>query len=217
VQNLSLSHWTTPISVFVDGSVEIAGRTRLSGLIELIAGGAITVGDSAVVDNIILSGEDSVVVRDVAKSSAILISAGSIMVRDRATLTYPSLLLADVPDAGPTRPGGIFLRSRGALESVCYLREKPFHGFATERFLYVDTLTQVRGTLVSQSHTDMRGRLEGSSLTERYYFEYPPTTYINWLKDAYIDRGKLDFTPVLPALENDSTSAYYVLRQDRAR
>jgi len=213
-QNVNWQRWDRTVSFFVDGSVEITGQTRLSGLIEIVAGGTITVSDSASVDNVILSAEDSVVVRDAAKSSAILISEGSIIVRDRASLTYPSLLLCDVPE-GPTQPGGIYLRSRGILESVCYLREKSFHGFLTDRFLYVDTVSQARGTLISQSYTDLRGRLDGCSMTERYYFAYPPTTYLNWLKDATIDRTRLDFTPVLPALDVD-TASWYVLRQDRA-
>jgi hypothetical protein len=217
MRDLSLSPFDEVKTIAVDGTVEITGRSRLSGLIEIVAEEAIFVRDSAIVDNAILIAGDSIVVSGAASSSAILISEGRIVIRDRATLRYLSLLLADVAE-GPDQPGGIFLRSRVPLETVACLRVKPFQSPSTDRLLYVDTLTTVRGMLLSQGYIDLRGRLEGCSITERFHFEYPPTTYVNWVKDAYIDRSKLDFTPVLPTLmAQDSAAGYYVLRQERAK
>ena len=204
-------------TITVDGSVEITGRTHLSGLIEIVAENAIFVRDSAVVDNVILTATDSVIVTGAARSSAILISEGSVVITDRASLVYPSLLLADISE-GPNRQGGLFLRSRVPMESTVWLTEKPFQMPSPDRLLYVDTVSLVRGNLVSQGYTDLRGRLEGSCLTERFHFDYPPTTYVNWLKDAYLDRTRLDYTPVLPALADlDSTAGYYVMRQERVQ
>lgn len=216
LRDLAFENWGDTKSIFVDGSVEIKGRTRLSGFIEIVSNHSIIVTDSAIVDNIILTATDSVVIAGTAKSSAVVISEGKIIVRDRATLVYPSLLLADTPD-GPNEPtGGIYLRGRGLLESVAYSREKPLQFGSPERLLYLDTLTRYQGAMIAQGYTDLRGRLEGSAMTNRFHFDYPPTTYVNWLKDAHIDRSRLDFTPVLPAMEpSDSTGSYYVLRQDQ--
>jgi hypothetical protein len=216
LRDLVFQNWSGTKSIFVDGSVEIKGRTRLSGFIEIVSNHTIIVGDSAVIDNIILTATDSVVIADNARSSAVVISQGKIIVGDRATLVYPSLLLADVTDDPNEPEGGIYLRSRRLLESVAYVREKPFQFGSPDRLLYLDTLARYQGVMIAQGYTDLRGRLEGSAVTDRFHFNYPPTTYVNWLKDAHIDRSRLDFTPVLPALEpSDSTGSYYVLRQDR--
>ncbi len=216
LRDVSLKLFDKIKTVSVDGTVEITGHTHLSGLIEIIAEEAIFIRDSAVIDNVILIAGDSIVVSGAASSSAVLISEGKIVIRDRTTLVYPSLLLADVSD-GPDQPGGVFLLSRAPLETTACVRVKPFQTPSTDRLLYVDTLTTVKGSLLSQGYVDLRGRLEGCCITERFHFDYPPTTYVNWLKDAYIDRSKLDYTPVLPALTAiDSVAGYYVMRQERA-
>jgi cytoskeletal protein CcmA (bactofilin family) len=204
-------------SIFVDGSVEINGHSRLSGFIEIVAEKSITVGDSAIIDNIILWARDSIVISDAARFSALAICEGKIIVKNHASLVYPSLLLADTPE-GPTEPGGgIYLRSRGRLESVCYLREKPFQSWSSERMLYLDTVSYFQGMLISEGQIDLRGRVDGSTITERFHFDHPPTTYINWLKDAYINRTRLNFMPVLPVLttDADSTAGYFIMRQDK--
>jgi hypothetical protein len=216
MRDVSMRYFDEVKTIAVDGTVEITGHTHLSGLIEIVAEETIFVRDSAVLDNVVLIAGDSIVVSGAASSSAILISEGKIVISDRATLVYPSLLLADVSD-GPDQPGGVYLQSRVPLETIACLRVKPFQTPSTDRLLYVDTLTTVRGTLLSQGYVDLRGHLEGCCITERFHFEYPPTTYVNWLKDAYIDRSKLDYTQVLPSLTSvDSVAGYYVVRQECA-
>ena len=202
-------------SIFVDGSVEIVGRTMLSGFIEIVADESIYVRDSATIDNVILLAADSIVISGAARSSALLMSQGRITVRDQATLADPSLVMSMRTD-DHEEPGGLFLDSRRPMETVAYLQAPTSQPPSTGRLLYVDTFSVVRGSLYSQGHVDLRGRLEGNCVTERFHFYYPPTTYINWLKDASIDRSKSKGLTVLPALAGSGGSGgYYVLRQER--
>ena len=202
-------------TIFVDGSVEVVGRTRLSGFIEIVSDESIYVRDSVNIDNVIMVAADSIVVSGAVRSSAQLMSAGKVVVRDRAILSSPSLLLSLLPENSDT-PGGLFLESRLLMETVAYLQGRTSEAPTTERLLYVDTFSVVRGSLLSQGYTDLRGRLEGNCVTERFHFYYAPTTYINWLKDASVDRSKSTGLTVLPALTQEGRSGgYYVLRQER--
>lgn len=220
--NLELSNFVLTevdeiTSIFVAGFVEIRGSSQLSGLVEIVAGGPIYVRDSSTLDGAILYSQDSVVVSQNASLSATAIAHKGIYVRDRASLVYPSSLLVDVRRDSEPQGQGIFLSSRGWLESVCFLSLEDPAEDKSGAMLFLDTSCVFVGAMVSQGLADIRGRVYGTIITEQFRYELPPTTYINWVRDLYIDRGGLDFSPALPVLSGDvSSGKLAVLRRDRS-
>jgi len=215
----AVTHFGNPQSLFAGGSIDICADSRLSGLIELVAQGTIRISDSAIVDACVLWANDSIIIENDAHFSGIAITPGTLVVRDLAVLAYPSLLLADSPTDAMAQTGGIRLRSSGRLESMCILRHdhRVRSSSNSTRLLYVDTATTFIGFLLSEDQTDIRGRLYGSAATELFQYIYPPSTYVNWLRDVYVNRRALNHTPALPVLTApDGRCAYRIIRRDRA-
>ena len=201
-------------SLFVGGSAEIGGRSRLIGPIEIVADRSIVIKDSAAMDMVLLYAEDSVVLAGNCRFSGTIVCRGRISVRDDAALVYPSLLLLRVDESSESNDG-IFLSSSYPLESTCYASLADTSVSSQKCMILVDTATTLTGYLVSDGRVDLRGQLIGSVITEQFYLHLPPTTFVNWVKDCYIDRNMLSFNPVLPVLDAASAPAgHRVVRQD---
>lgn len=193
-------------SMFVDGHAEISGTSHVPDLIEIVSDEFIVVRDSAVVDGALLFAADSVILEGNAVFSGIVVCGGRVIVREQARLLYPSALINfAVPGTGkPIDSAGIYLQIKGYAETVAVV-ERSDEDSRNNRVLYVDTATSVRGYLYSGEHVDLRGTVYGSVVTEQFRFEYPPTTYINWLTNCCIDRTKLDYHPCLPILKRSDS------------
>lgn len=197
----------------VDGHLEFRGKCRISAFCEVIAG-SITVGGQSVVDNLLLVAEDSLCIEGEAAFSGIAISPTAISVRDHAALRYPSELIVYDRDTYDRRQATCSLTSTGLLEAaVVGLGVVGREGDGA--FIYVDTAAMLTGYILCTNEVDMRGRVLGSVMTERFRYELPPTTYINWVKDCIIDRARLTHEPLLPMLESpDTTVTAGILRED---
>ncbi len=212
--NDALISTSTISSIFVGASAEIAGQSRLIGLIEIVADRSIVIKDSADIDMALLYAEDSVVFAGNCRFSGTVICRGKIVVRDNAALVYPSLLFLEVDESSESG-GGIYLTSSHPLESTCYATLLDTSVSPQKCMIYLDTDITFTGFLVSQGRVDLRGRLIGSVVTEQFHYSLPPTTYVNWVKDCYINRNMLRFSPVLPVLDRESSpDGYRIMRQD---
>lgn len=209
--DISLKGFPSIKSFFVNGFVEITGQCRLSGLIEIIAQGPIYMKDSSLADYLILSSPDSIIISGNAIFSAIAISETKIVIEEKARLTYPSLLFVRDGDNAALAEAGIFLKSRSPMESVCYAERNFKPEDEIHPYVYLDTNSTFTGIIVSESQVDLRGKMAGSVYAERFQYFAVPTTYVNWLNDFQIDRGKLKYDPTLPMLINSSDSATYAV------
>ena len=209
ISDLSYSSPSEITSIFVDGFIEIDGETRIDGLVEIVASGPIRVKGTSVLDNVILYSEDSILIGGKTAFSGIAISSSKIIVDDLATLTHPSLLLVLKEDQECKDGCGIQLRSRGKLESICYLASREPSDMRTDYLLYLDTLSRFTGFLIAQGKADLRGGVNGSVVVNRFQYWLPPTTYVNWVKDFHIKRAALDFSPALPVLTGAGESGNY--------
>ncbi len=218
IKGLSASRFDQISSLFARGSIEITGNSRISGTIELVSDRHIDLRDSATVDGAILWAEDSIVICDYARFSGIAISPGKIIIRDEASLAYPALVLADLPESSQDEESGLQISSRGLLEAVCIVRHDPDIAESRERLLYLDTACIFTGFLISAGQCDIRGRVAGSIVTEQFHYDFPPTTYVNWLKGVHVNRQWLDYLPTLPiTATSDSSARYGIVRQDRVQ
>jgi hypothetical protein len=200
-------------SIKVNGYVEINKSSKLGGLLEISADN-IYIRDSAVIDNVILLAQDSILFSDNSFFTGIAISYGNIIVKDKASLGYPSLLLICDNENNFKEDCGITISSKGQLESNCWINFTYSETNPQDYLFYLDTLSIFKGTISCAGKADIRGTVYGSIVTERFHYYLPPTTYINWVKDFYINREYLDYTPVLPIFDNTDSSRYGILRED---
>jgi hypothetical protein len=188
------------LSIFVGGSVEITGRTTITGLVEIVAGGPVTISDSSVVDESLLYSSDSILVAGKSQFSGVAVSTRRICVSERAGMTYPGLLMVKPIQRESSDSSGIWIQSHGSLEGICYLAATTSPKRSPVYQLYQDTGTVFSGFLVSENVSDVRGTLYGSVMTRQFLYTEPATEYVNWVKDLKVDRARLKVEPVLPLL-----------------
>lgn len=189
-------------SLFVGGRLTIAGGSRLTGLLEIVADGTITVSDSAALDEVILYSNDSIVFQGDCVFSGTAVSRAHILMADRSRLLYPSMLYLDAEHEAVDSSTGIRLVSAGLLEGtvVTYCDKRTTD---TELpLLRAAPCTTLRGYILSQGELDAQGKIFGSIVTRQFGFRVSPTTYVNWVRDIHVNRTMLDFEPALPVLDN---------------
>lgn len=202
-------------SLFVNGYVEIAGSTRLSGLTEIVADGPIYLRDSSVMDQGVLWSEDSIVMSGSAHFSGIAMSNSRIVVKDKVALSYPGSLLITGDSITNYNSCGIWLMSRGVLEGLCCLRLKELDAQEKDYQIYLDTSSTFTGGIISEGKVDLRGTVYGTIVTSRFSYTEPTTTYINWAKDFHVDRTKLTFALAAPILGTEHLqSGFRILSQE---
>lgn len=218
-ENCRYSNLEHVISVFVNGYAEITRSSSLTGLIELVADGPIFLKDSANVDQAILYSRDSIVISGTAHFSGIAISHRQIIVKDNASLSYPALLLFTPKKAWSYDSASIWIGSTRALEGICYVHVNDPERTRDEFNVYLDTGVTFTGAIVSEGSVDLRGRIIGTVVTDRFSYSEPTTKYINWAKDFRIDRTRLSFIPVPPMLASRTSEPrrFSIVRQDLAK
>jgi hypothetical protein len=126
------------------------------------------------------------------------VARGKVSVRDGADLSYPSLIISLADKLGADQPNVISLSSCKRISTIGMLLSSDEFDVSHSGRIYVDSLAVVEGVLYSSGYTDLRGHIYGSVITRHFHYFRRPTTYINWLRDAVIDRSRLMFRPSLP-------------------
>jgi hypothetical protein len=218
IKGLSVASRDRVSSVFVGGCLEIAGNSRLGGLIELVADGPIILKDSVVVDGALLYSADSILITGGSVFSGVAVSKRKIVVEGSAAVLYPSALYLDARHERCDGGCGIFLNSRGLLETSCIAASEGGNAEQDDYRLRVDTAVRFSGFLLSNASADVRGAISGSIVTDRFHFHAPPSTYVNWVRDLYVNRSALGFTPALPVLtESSGGNRFRTLRRNTGR
>lgn len=202
----------TIVTVDVGGFAEFKGKNGISGLLEIACDGPIFVSDSTILDQVLLYSADSIVISGEARFSGIAISESRIVVDHNATLEHPSCLMISKSGPSSTDRSEIIIRSRQYHEAVCYVPADT--GRSSSNVLYLDTGVVLTGYMISHDKTDLRGAVLGSVMTERFHYEVPPSTYVNWVKDVYINRSGLDYDLLLPFGGDGERTWVDIIRQD---
>ena len=78
--------------------------------------------------------------------------------------------------------------------------------------LNVDASAIVNGVTYSDMYTELRGLINGCVLTDAFYLYEKPTIYINWMKNAMINRTIINNDIILPLSYDINTD--YVIAQE---
>ena len=210
-------HWSSTEHVFSVGAradLDIEGNSTVDGMVEFSCDQTIRVSDSAFVSLAVLWARDSIIIEDDAIFSGIAMSPGIIVVRDEARLRYPALLLSYNSDNAPDTTPVIQVRSHQVCEGSIVSLLTTSNPSDIANTIYLDTSSVLVGCILSSSQVDVRGTVWGSIVTERFLFAQPPATYTNWIRNAWIDRTRLQHVPEVPMLADSGVIARVVAVRD---
>jgi len=185
-----------PITIIAGGNIRIDGESRIDGLVQFVAERSIVVANGSRINDAVLLADDSLIIGGAAQFTGQAICGGRIGINDRAEIRYPSLLYAYYPGH---KGGSMISFGRNTTSAVVAIAEGNTDPDSPPvDIIQIDSGAVVKGTVICPEGTDIKGQLHGTSLTGYYYYYDEPTLYINWLKDAEINRSRLDFLTVLP-------------------
>lgn len=197
-----------PGFIFCEGQIELSGSSKLEeGLVLVADKGIILSDDSQARDCLFYSGSD-MIIKGNSKFQSQAVSDASITVKDHSTTSYPSLLLTKGRREDKSIEGSISIESDNPVEGILvFCGEAPDTNskLANNGIVHIKSNANFYGTIFSTNYTTVEGRVFGCISTRKFYLYVFPTTYINWLKDALIDRSKLNKEMILPiGLDNSS-------------
>lgn len=188
------------------GDMTIQGGSQMGSYVELIAGGKIVVKDSVGMRRCILYAEKGIEIIDNAQLEGQLFSPVGIRLSDDVLLEYPSVICCSGYDENNMLKGEIVLKDRAKVKGAMILHSEDadWQGMRDETMVYIGPAAKLVGSLYAQHSTELRGTVYGSVATGDFYLYVSPTTYINWLQDAYVDRSKLPDVFLMPLLFDDN-------------
>lgn len=186
-----------PITLIVEGSVEITGNARLAGSLEIISSGYINLREGARLDGALLVAEDSLIIGRGGNFSGQALSPGLITIKENARILHPSLIYSYYPGYSSDDRQIIFENNSN---SQCIVVMDSTLDKTSERYnrISVDDYASITGILESEEYIELKGSLAGLVLTNQFIYRTDKSVYINWLRNASVDRLKLDFFPVMP-------------------
>jgi hypothetical protein len=186
------------ITLIVKGSVIIRGDSKVTGNIEIVSARSILIEGQSFLENVILAAEDSIVFSEETKFRGQAIAGRMIKVKDNCRIYYPSLLY--VYNDGDMDENSLELDGDEYTETIAVIECMEGQKYGKGNRLVISPNSTISGFVFSSDYSEIRGQLNGISMTQNYYYEKPPSVYMNWLNDAMIDRDELKFLPILPAV-----------------
>lgn len=195
-----------PITIVSDGDVFLSGSIKLMNQVYIVAKGEISVTDSVLLDDAVVYSEKGISVSGNVKGAMQLLTIGDIQVSGHSQLEYPSVLFTTGHVVENKRIGTIKIEDDAEITGAVILMDTQSDSDKNVRRdgkVVVESNAQVTGLIYSTNHTTIRGRVHGLVAADHFYLYESPTTYINWLKDAYINRKNLGAGFKLPLLFTD--------------
>jgi len=196
IQSLRLNSYTSGIKIIAGGNIAIRENCEIRGLVEIMAGGSIYLGGASFLEGTTLTASDSIVFSNSVKFSGQALAGRRISINGGAEIGYPALLYVYCTD--DDEDNTIVFNAGGHSRAVAVIAGHIDTYSKKMHRLFIDSGAVSAGLMFCDQYTDIEGALHGISLTKEYYYRKDPTTYINWIKNAEIDRHRLDFLPVMP-------------------
>ncbi|MCI0693273.1 PilX N-terminal domain-containing pilus assembly protein [candidate division KSB1 bacterium] len=182
------------------GNIVVQNHTQITGYVELIAVGKIIVKDEARLENCVLFARQGIEVSGDGKIEGQLFSPSDIVLKERAALSYPSLVYCPGATRDQTWQGQISLQDQAAVRGTVILFPDKKHNDETHdaTILSLGKNAKVVGAVYSRNYTNQQGTIYGTVVTGQFFLYESPTIYLNWLQDAVTDRAQLPEGFLLP-------------------
>jgi hypothetical protein len=183
--------------------ITISGNVRLDSGLILVAEGKINVGGEAQIRDCILYSRTALNFRDQSFFQGQAISDGELSVKDHVQIRHPSLLCVKGKIVGKQIEGKLTLETESQAEGILMYYDEylgKLLEFISENSGIVSIAdgSQLEGIVLSTNRTNQEGTVLGNITTNTFFFSYPPTDHINWLRNSVTDRTRLKRNTVLP-------------------
>lgn len=195
------------MTIFASGPISISGGTRLDARWVLQSDQMIELSDSVRVAGVVLCAPRIKIAGD-ASFSGQAIADTLIEVAGHAQTVFPTLLWVTGSETGSGTPL-LQLESRKICEGIAGLSftSGPWDWMLGAEYggkLGLAPNAHWKGYIYANGKAEIRGVVAGAINAELLVLDDPPTTYLNWLLDATINRTDWQGSAVLPAIFGDS-------------
>lgn len=188
--------------LFSDEPLQISGSRKIVKPITIVSSGRIEIdGDPELADAIIYS-QDAVIISGKVKGRLQILSDKRIVIKGNAKLVYPSLAFCK-PQVLDSRISGRIDLLENAQMSGTIALGRLNHGdkkLPNDSRVVIEKSVDFSGVVYSSNETTLLGTVAGAVITERFFLYESPTSYINWLKDARVNRLALPSEFKMPLL-----------------
>jgi hypothetical protein len=174
-----------PVVILARDDLRLTGSLRLKSGSILVAGGDLEISGEVSGEGVLAYAGRTIEIAGRADLSAQLVAEARIRVADHARLTYPSLLLVVGETGEEGSSAEIRLTDDAVMDGTVLTPE--IDGEAIGRVI-VEAGATVRGLVYGAGQTEIAGAVLGTVATRQFHFYASPTHYVNWLRDARIDR-----------------------------
>lgn len=116
-------------------------------------------------------------------------------------ISYPSSFFVE----GHPDIAGIQIQSGSTVEGTLVFSSTEQTRSPRSATVAVNAGATVQGAIFNTAATELGGTVNGSVVTNRFYFYAYPSSYVNWLLDATIDVSARPGSFILPAVPNNPT------------
>jgi len=193
-----------PAFIYCSGRIEIAGMVSLGKGLILIAEKSIAIVGQTQIRDCILYSRGAITLKDQTLVQGQVISEERLEVLDQSKVSYPSVLYVKGKKDKNKIEGEMIVATKAHSEGILVYYDDSYLGkdnnfiSKNDGKISLGKNSVFSGTIYSTNYTQLEGSVIGNVSTKMFYLYFEPTTYINWLKDSFIDRTRLNKEMVLP-------------------
>ncbi len=191
------------------GDISISDTARVPGRVDIRAQGWVVISGDLRFNDLVVYSHQSIHIDGNVRGSLQLITTADITLSGQVRLEYPSVLYTSGHVAENKFVGSIRVLDNARVTGTIILYEPAAGGLADvrrETTVEVGRAALVTGIIFSTNRLSITGEMNGTVITDHFYLYDAPTTYINWLKDATINRSRLPDGFRLPLLFTETPS-----------
>lgn len=194
VEALQDSLGLNPVTILSHGDLTLVDSVNVLNPVTIATSGKIDLAGSLLFSDALLYAKAGISVSGRVKGAMQLLTSADIRISGRVELEYPSILFTTGQAVDNAFVGSIEILENADITGAVILKESLFenqdHLRRNGRVL-VAAGARVTGLVFSNNHTTIQGRVHGLVVADHFYLYESPTTYINWVKDAEMNRHAL--------------------------
>ena len=198
LRNAGITEIYGPGTFILPTSTTLEGIS-LFGQITLFSRENLIISSGVHTENILVFAED-ILISGANELCGQFIAFDSLSVESESYIKYPSVV-ALVENKPWLKKRTITIGSGARVEGTVILCEKePQPGRRSEHKMIISQSAAITGLAYSSNFAELTGSITGGIFVSAFNFYLSPTIYINWLKDARIDRTRLSNEFIYPLL-----------------
>lgn len=181
---------TGPGVIVFSGNVNIENINILNQVV-LYSDDVITFSTSGTAEHILVFAKEILIEGDLSLRGQFF-ATEKLTVNNGAQLKYPSVI-GLISKSGWDEKNQLWIGNNVTINGAVIIANSYQLNLSREKHkLIIDKSAIVNGLTYSDNYTELWGTVYGTVMTNEFCFYYSPTTFINWIKDAVINRNILD-------------------------